>query len=532
LVLYEVTWSNFVNFVLGGPFRGSVDFSVDLGQRLAMSWGFLRDELGWWGVLPALVGLARLAFGRPAPGAGRSWALLALTGLAYFVSVAFNLVYMIGDIYVMFIPSYFVIVLWAAVGVGTLARLVAKKPVASAIVVLFFFIVPVWLAATNVSRVSERGNRQARTRWETLLDQPLEPGAILVSNDRNNIMPMWYLQYVEGRRPDWLGLFPLITPDYPTLGHVLDLALETGRPVYLTKEMPGVEVKVQVEEGALWRVLGPVAGKEPDYPRADRLDEAVMLSGYDRSPRTPRPGETLQVSLYWEALRPLDAEYHTFVHMVDGEGQVITQSDRQPGGRYYPTTLWRPGERLRDDHLLSLPADIPEGVYRLLAGMYSLPGDGSLEPLGEAVTLGQVAIKADVPAEPPPMSQPMGATFAGAIELLGYDAAELPGALEVTLHWRNLEPLDTDYTVFVHVLGDDDQVIAQDDVQPKGGTYPTSVWDVGEVIVDPHSLTLPPGLPAGQYRLRVGMYRLETGERLPVDANGDSVEVGPIELGH
>jgi hypothetical protein len=295
--------------------------------------------------------------------------------------------------------------------------------------------------------------------------------------------------------------------------------------------MPGVEVKVEEKKGPLWQVLGLAAGKEPDVRRTDRLDEAMVLAGYDRSPRTPRPGDTLQISLYWEALRSLEEEYHSFVHLVDEQGQVITQSDKQPGGRYYPTTLWRPGERLRDDHILSLPADIPDGVYRLRAGMYALPEDGALEALGETVTLGRVAIKDSVPTEPRPMGYRAEATFAGAIELMGYDATERPGALEITLHWRSLEPLDADYTVFVHLLDGDGQVIAQDDAQPQSGAYPTSVWGAGEVIVDPHSLLLPPALPAGQYRLRVGLYRLETGQRLPVDGNGDSVEIGPIELG-
>ena len=48
-----------------------------------------------------------------------------LTGLTYVTTVAFNLVYTIGDIYVLYIPSYLVIVLWMAVGMGTLAQAVA-----------------------------------------------------------------------------------------------------------------------------------------------------------------------------------------------------------------------------------------------------------------------------------------------------------------------------------------------------------------------------------------------------------------------
>jgi hypothetical protein len=208
---------------------------------------------------------------------------------------------------------------------------------------------------------------------------------------------MWYYQYVDGSRPDLLGLFPLITPEYPTLGHVLDLALSTGWPVYLIKEMPGIEIKVDVEAaGRLWQVLGLAAEEAPAHPRNAELGDAIVLLGHDLSPDSPRPGETMQVSLYWQALRPLETEYHSFIHLLDADGHRVAQSDRQPGGVYYPTTLWQPGERLRDDHLLTIPADAPEGVYSLLAGMYALSDDGTLQPLGEPVIIGQVAIKAEV----------------------------------------------------------------------------------------------------------------------------------------
>ena len=509
LVLYENTWSNFLHFVTGGPFGGSVDLSVNLGQRLAMSWGFLRAEVGWIGIILALVGLVQLALGRPARDSGRSRALLALTGLTVAASVAFNLVYTIGDIFVMYIPTYLMVVLWLVVGVGTLAALVPRRRGASTLVVLLFFALPLWLAFTNYGALDQSGNNRARTRWQEILDEPLPADAILVSSNRNDIMPMWYFQYVDGQRPDLLGLFPLITPDYPTLGHVLDLALGTGRPVYLIKEMPGIEVKLGVEpEGLLWRVLGPATGQEPEYARAIPVGDSLILAGYDRSPRSPRPGETLQVSLYWEALRPLEAEYHSFVHLLDAEGQAVAQSDRQPGGVHYPTTLWRPGEHLRDDHLLDVPAGAPEGVYSLLAGMYAFSGDGTLQPLGEPVIIGQVGIKDHQPAGPGDIGQPVGASFAGEIELLGYDATRQEDALAVTLFWQCLQPPGDDYTVFVHLLDAADQVVAQHDGQPLGGAYPTSVWDAGEVVADPHLLSLPSGLPSGNYRLRVGLYLL------------------------
>jgi 4-amino-4-deoxy-L-arabinose transferase-like glycosyltransferase len=540
LILYENTWSHFAYFVLGGPFGGSLDLSVDLGARLAMSWGFLRDEVGWLGVVLVLVGVVGLAVGRPATGSGRGavkdsggrWALLALTGLTYIVSVAFNLVYTIGDIFVMYIPTYLVVVLWLTVGVGTLAALFHRQRVASVGIVLAFFALPVWLALTHFASVDQSRNSGARARWETILAEPLPSDAVLVSNDRNNIMPMWYFQYVDGQRPDLLGLFPLVTPDYPTLGYVLDLALSTGRPVYLIKEMPGIEVKAEVEPaGSLWRVLGSAVTGEPAYPRDSRWGDAVILAGYDRLPRSPQPGEALEISLYWEALRPLDREVHTFVHLLDAEGQVVAKSDRQPGGVYYPTTVWRTGERLRDDHTLAVPVDAPEGAYSLLVGMYAFSDDGTLQPLGEPIIIGQVGVKGSASAEPVDIGQAVGVSFARQIELMGYEATQQEEDLAVALHWRCLQPPNADYTVFVHLLDADGRVVAQHDSQPKGGAYPTSVWDVGEVVEDVHVLSLPPDLVPGRYWLRVGLYLLETGERLPVEGDGDSIELGWIELG-
>ena len=111
------------------------------------------------------------------------------------------------------------------------------------------------------------------------------------------------------------------------------------------------------------------------------------------------PGDTMQVSLIWEALRPLDTVYHSFVHLQTPEGATVAQSDRQPGGVHYPTTLWRPGERLRDDHLLQIPADALQGIYRIVVGMYALSEDGTLQPLGEPAVIGQISLNAGAPLE-------------------------------------------------------------------------------------------------------------------------------------
>jgi len=304
-------------------------------------------------------------------------------------------VYTIGDIYVLFIPVYFVVTLWLAVGAGTLAVGAATwRPWAAAVVVAALFLLPLAMARGGYAAADQSGNVAAHEAWEDILARPLPEGAVLVTDDRNDVMPMWYFQYVHGRRPDLLGLFPLITQEQPTLGSILDLALGTGRPAYLIKEMPGIEVKVEVrpEEG-LWRAVGPAVQGEPAVARGDRLDGLLELAGYDLSSASPRAGETLAVQLHWVPLVPLERRYHSFVHLLDAGGQSVAGSDGQPGGVFYPSTIWQPGERLADEHAFQVPAGAAPGTYRLLAGMYAFAADGSLEPLGEAVEVGSVEVR-------------------------------------------------------------------------------------------------------------------------------------------
>jgi hypothetical protein len=65
-------------------------------------------------------------------------------------------------------------------------------------------------------------------------------------------------------------------------------------------------------------------------------------------------------------------------------------------------------------------------------------------------------------------------------------------------------------------------MLAAADSPPRSGLYPTSLWDKKEIVRDERVLPLPQDLPAGDYQLAVGMYRLETMQRLPIlDAAGN-----------
>ncbi len=131
------------------------------------------------------------------------------------------------------------------------------------------------------------------------------------------------------------------------------------------------------------------------------------------------------------------------------------------------------------------------------------------------------------PIQPEPQ-QPAAAVLGNAIRLLGYTAEPAPGTpgrpVRLTLYWAAQSPINHDYTVFVHLRQPAGANVAQADHRPLGSAYPTSLWPVGQTIRETSQLALPPQLPPGEYELWVGMYLLETGERLPVqnDTSGEN----------
>ncbi len=102
-------------------------------------------------------------------------------------------------------------------------------------------------------------------------------------------------------------------------------------------------------------------------------------------------------------------------------------------------------------------------------------------------------------------------------------------AAPIGLHWRALAPLTARYKVTVQLLDSRNQVIAQRDSEPVGGTRSTDTWQPNELIVDNHGVAIPVGTPPGTYRLIVALYDATTGTRLPV-ANGDTWVVGEVTV--
>jgi hypothetical protein len=246
----------------------------------------------------------------------------------------------------------------------------------------------------------------------------------------------------------------------------------------------------------------------------------LALEGYELSTDRLQPGGKLDVSLHWRALEAPRTAYTVFLHLIGpgSEGSRVAQRDELLLGGYYQPTVWPQDETVLDRHVLELPEDLAPGRYRLEMGLYPPDGMDSALPLAEGwepVVLDHL-IAGEAPSPSPEV--PLDADFGGLLRLMGYSLTceGNLSACRVRLFWQATEDLRADYTVFVHLAGEDGRLVGQHDGMPEDGFFPTSAWDPGEVVVDEHQFDIDLGAPAGDYQLRVGLYRLETGERLPV----------------
>ncbi len=257
----------------------------------------------------------------------------------------------------------------------------------------------------------------------------------------------------------------------------------------------------------------------------------IRLLGAKIAPERTRPGETIDVALYWQGIETLDEDYGVTVQVFGREGQRIGQRDSFPGLGNYPTTEWSPGTVIVDTYRIPLDPEAVAPVEAVIeVGLYHpdsldrLPAfDAAGNPLGRTLT-GRFKLAPRKKAHYEWQNE-AEYRFGDQVALRGFDIQEDDlqpgGALLLSLYWQVLEAIDKDYTVFIHLLDDSGAVLAQQDTPPVSGSYPSSLWEKGEIVQDPHDIPLPSDLPLGHYRLALGLYSLESMQRLPItDAQG------------
>jgi hypothetical protein len=100
------------------------------------------------------------------------------------------------------------------------------------------------------------------------------------------------------------------------------------------------------------------------------FDGQISLRGYRLSSTTVRAGESLTLTLFWQAERRPARDFTVYNHLTDAEGTRVAQQDNPPQRGRHPTSRWRPGEAVGDTYELRIGPHVPPGVYELKTGMY------------------------------------------------------------------------------------------------------------------------------------------------------------------
>jgi len=286
----------------------------------------------------------------------------------------------------------------------------------------------------------------------------------------------------------------------------------TVPPLLSSDETEAVPNRLDISFGGVMKLLGYEA-----------------MSNEERGTGELRPGDSLAITLYWQSLAEMDHNYSTFVHLLDETELIVAQRDMYPGQGLYPTSLWSTGDVVANRYVLILPdtafapnqTQLEVGLYDFATGERLLAYGPKGELLGDNARFHEIKI---LPRDEAGVPNPVNFNFGNRIALIGYDMdrrCASPGeTIHLTLYWQGLADMKEDYSVFTHVLGEENRIWAQKDSWPQSGNAPTSTWDPDQTIEDEYELTVNHETPADVYDVEIGLYLAKTGDRLRIIGEG------------
>jgi hypothetical protein len=225
------------------------------------------------------------------------------------------------------------------------------------------------------------------------------------------------------------------------------------------------------------------------------------------------PGDSVWVNLWWRATEPLSRNIGLVLALavLDGDPILLFETP-QPLLTDFSTPAWVPGQVYRANYSVLLPATLKTDEYLLALRLFDLD---TLEPLAEQLLFPVLVVEARQHVfDRLPLANQLNVDFEGAVRLRGVDLSVLAQDVKLKIQWQALHSMTESCKIFVHLTDASGQIISQLDTLPQRGAAPTTSWLPGEIIEDELTLTLPPDLPAGPYRLVLGLYDEKTGHRL------------------
>lgn len=239
-------------------------------------------------------------------------------------------------------------------------------------------------------------------------------------------------------------------------------------------------------------------------PRQLAFGQDFVLSQLRHDGLRREGGGHLRLGLLWQMPRPYqpDKPLYFRLNLIGLTGDVAAAQTN-----VYAPVKWRPMPDIETYHLFELPPDIVAGVYNL---ELSLNYDGG-------IIARHIIAEVVVPVEPTKDSVEALTQFSNdryAVDLIEAELAQGENEIVLDIAWRAQTDFENDFNIFVHITAPEDvQPIAQADIVPGNGVYPTRVWQANDRVEDRIALSTA-DLTSGDYVVRFGLYnaagRLQT----------------------
>lgn len=301
-----------------------------------------------------------------------------------------------------------------------------------------------------------------------------------------------------------------------------------NRTAYLLPPLDDSIEALDGEESAIVAGNGVVVAKaftarwqcaSPQFvPHQASFANGMDLVGYQSS--ILRPGNPIWLTYYWQPAYEIERDVELLVQLFDQNREaVVANTHIWPLRGVFRMRAWQPGQIMPLSHSLPIPDNLGFGPYQLHVGLLDLLSRERIHLASGRDLLHLQTFKIPFPPESRVPETRADISFGEFIRLEGFTLSAESDRLTIVFFWKAVNTPPEDFTSFVHIVDSDDNIIAQADIEPLGGQYPTSIWSPDETIVDERII---PGLPKGVFQVLVGWYRHvgDGWERLPIVTGG------------
>lgn len=330
-------------------------------------------------------------------------------------------------------------------------------------------------------------------------------------------------------------LLPPFTPEQT--GELMQIIEDTEPQSYIDRSNTHIADFFKVDTPQALFNSGDVIDMplEATFSLSDNAPPEIQLRGYTISQDELVAGDTIFVTLYWEALQQPSEDYEVFVQILDDDGQVVGATHDFPYNGMYRSRIWKTDEVTATHHWLKLFDELPIGRYTLHTGLYRMLHNEPLYVEGwSANTTHDAVIAPDLRVaapEPATLITPLDSNiqFGDYLQLSGLDITiddqqldwgetwdiSSNESIQFTFDWAVHQRPNHDYSLFIHVTpADSPTPIAQADTPLGLNSYPTGAWREGDKQQDTLTLNLPPDITSDEYDVWVGVYFYADNSRL------------------